>query len=248
MPLDRQPIRGERGAIGPIGPDVRVSLEMISRRASHGAGLFFHAVLVRFHKGDRTMPTRPFNLVYGEVHDGLIFIPEAEALELTIIHRAVRTASTWGELRGLLPGWAYEQILGGLDEAVMFDEFVEKLRAGNRSLSLREAREEFDGLSIGERFPQDIDAFTSEQIWGYLDGDWPEFPVKRMLDWVPKAIKQKFGQMEDTLLNGEQLHFEVEDEAEIVKAFGGAGYTCSRDGDLVYWACGGNSATVEPEE
>jgi hypothetical protein len=203
----------------------------------------FAYFLVRFHKGDRTVPKQPIKLVYGEIHDGLIFIPEAEALELTIIHRAVRTASTWGELRGLLPEWAYEQILGSLDEAVMFDEFVEKQRTGNRYLSLSEAREEFAELSIGERFPEDSDTFTPNQIFGYLDGDWPEFPAKRMLDWVPKAIKQKFGQMEDTLLNGEQLHFDLEHEEQIVKALKRRGCTCTKDQDLVYWACGGESAS-----
>jgi hypothetical protein len=63
-----------------------------------------------------------------------------------------------------------------------------------------------------------------------------------MLDWVPKVIKQKFGQMEDTLLNGEQLHFDLEQEEQIVKAIKRQGYSCTRNQDLVYWACGCESA------
>jgi hypothetical protein len=66
-----------------------------------------------------------------------------------------------------------------------------------------------------------------------------------MLDWVPREIKNRFGTLEDTLLNGEQLHFEVEDEPKIVRAFRKAGYICERNSDLVYFACGGESANVQ---
>jgi hypothetical protein len=200
-----------------------------------------------FKKGDRTISQRP-KLVYGEVNEGLLFIPEAEALELTIVHGAVRSASTWGELRGLLPEWAYEQILGGMDEAVTFEEFVEKLRAVGGSLSLSEAREEFDELSIGERFPQDSDPFVPEQIWGYVDGDWPEFPAKRMLDWVPDEIQEEFGEQLSALLNGVQLHFDLEFERELIAAFERYGYACKRNEDLVWWACGGTVSDVLKSE
>src|SRR5262249_10760923 len=151
---------------------------------------------------------------------------------------------TWGELRRLLPEWAYEQILGGMDEAVTFEEFVEKLRAGNRSLSLSEAREEFDELSVGARFPQETDPFAPEQLWGYVDGYWPEFPAKRMLDWVPDEIQEEFSERVSTMLNGEQLHFDTSLEQELIAAFVRHGYACKRNEDLVYWACGGIASDV----
>src|SRR5262245_12983942 len=190
--------------------------EKSSPNASHLVTLtwpFHAALLVRFHKKEiASMSRQRTKIVYGDYGNGLIFIPESEAFDLAVIHRAVRTASTWGALRRLLPEWAYEEILDGIrrNGAMTFDGFLAEVRADNPHLSLSEAREEFDELHIGceGRFPQETDPFTQQQISHYDEGDWPEFPAKRMLDWVPKPIQDKFGEYVGTWLSGDQLHFE----------------------------------------
>jgi hypothetical protein len=192
-----------------------------------------------------SMSEQRTKLVYGDWGNGVIFIPESEALDLTVIHRAVRTASTWGELRRLLPDWAYEHILAwDMKEAVTFEEFLKKRRARNRCLSLSEAREEFEELDIGwgGRFPQDTDEFAPSYINGYAEGDWPEYPAKRMLDWVPQPIQKKYGEYVGTWLSGDQLHFEGHLEKRLVRAFRKFGFSCKKNEELVWWACGGDSA------
>jgi hypothetical protein len=55
-------------------------------------------------------------LVYGDVEGGLVFVGEQKAREQVVIYEALGTASTWGELREILPADARMQLAGFFDE------------------------------------------------------------------------------------------------------------------------------------
>lgn len=40
-------------------------------------------------------------MVYGDISDGLVFLPEQEAVELAQLHEALQQAETWGEFKTL---------------------------------------------------------------------------------------------------------------------------------------------------
>lgn len=77
--------------------------------------------------------------------------------------------------------------------------------------------------------PSDGDLCRAESIFGYEDGDWPEWAAQRMLDWVPASISQQFGTVDDSVLNGSFLHFDPADRAEVVAALESAGFKCQED-------------------
>jgi len=70
------------------------------------------------------------------------------------------------------------------------------------------------------------------------DGDWPAWPAQQMLDWVPKAIQQKYGSIGSSHLNGECLTLAPREERQIIAAFRRVGYRCTRDDRLVQRASG----------
>jgi hypothetical protein len=146
------------------------------------------------------------DLVHGEIDDYLVFIPRTEALRLVAVHRAINTSRTWGELKQSMPAGAYEQVV--------------KL--------LREDQE------LPASWEPDAGAeFEADNIPGFTDRDWPEWPAQDALTWVPRDMQERFGRKDASVANGDYLELAVEHEAAIVTAFGEHGYTCTRDQELV---------------
>ncbi len=88
-------------------------------------------------------------VVYGEIQDGLVFIPVEEARELAGLREALGTSKTWGEFRARVPKERYEEALERLPQ--------------------NEEREE--GEEVEEPAPEA--RFAPEEIGGFADGDWP---------------------------------------------------------------------------
>ena len=153
-------------------------------------------------------------LVYGEMPDwGLVFIPEREALEVAQVHRAIWDAETWGELKASITPGRWRQIISA---SFLDDE---------------------------EPVPADDDPFDSQQLWGYGDGLWPEWPAQRQLVWMPKGIQERFGVVDTGSPNGEALVIDPACESQIVAALKKAGYVCMRDDHLVELASGQSERT-----
>jgi hypothetical protein len=80
--------------------------------------------------------------------------------------------------------------------------------------------------SPGKPFdPGDIDA--------YCAGDWPERPIFSMLGWMPQEIVDKYGEVIETLLDGEYLIIRPENERHVVKALREVGYIVKKNDKLV---------------
>jgi hypothetical protein len=187
-------------------------------------------------------------LVYGVITRGslgfdeaeLVFIPQERAQELAIIHRALGSAPTWGELRDRLPPSAYDELLSvsGAAERPGFDEFYTEERESRPSLTRDDAVREYKALSTEERRPEPEDAFAAGDIGAICEGDWPGWTNQEMLGWVPGEIQERYGIFGDSRLNGDFLSFRAKDERELVAAFEQQGYACIRDDDLVRLASG----------
>lgn len=158
---------------------------------------------------------RPLNefreVVYGEVPDGLVFVPRTHALELKVLHAALNRVKTWGEFRVLVGRARYE-------------EAVERFT--------------HEGEEEGAREPAPEEAFDAERILGYADGDWPEWPAQMMFDWLPAEVQQEFGSPQPTLISGDYLWLPLDHEKRVVAAMKVRGYSCTRDDDLVREASG----------
>jgi hypothetical protein len=177
-------------------------------------------------------------VVYGEIEDYLVFLRKSDAVELSACRQALRSSKTWGEFRTRISADAYSELMEFMDDAVDFLEFCWEALESDPDLTLDEVRSEYLKLPIGERLAEDEDAFSQEHVpWTY-DGDWPRWPAQEMLRWVPKEIQERYGTVEDSVLNGEFLTFDPSDERRIVAAFKRSGYLCVRDNRLVERASG----------
>ncbi len=177
-------------------------------------------------------------VVYGEINESLVFIKKKDAQRIWACHRALGTAKTWGEFRSLVDPESYNRLIEVMDASVDFEAFCEEQPKSEPGLTPEEAKAEFMKMSIGDRLPEDSDAFSQDHVpWTY-DGDWPDWPAKKMLNWVPESIQEQYGTIESSMLNGEFLTFACSDARKIAAAFRRAGYRCVRNDKLVERASG----------
>ena len=149
-------------------------------------------------------------LVLGPIPHGLVVAPRPEAERLAALHRALSASSTWGEF------------LGALSAA--------NRRAFERHLAPYVEDDDFD-------LPPDGAAFAPEQIPGFSDGDWPAWPPRQALAWVPDDVRA-LGRVEQTVHNGPYLVFDPDAADLVTAALQAAGYEVERDDALVDAACG----------
>lgn len=80
--------------------------------------------------------------------------------------------------------------------------------------------------------------FDRDAVPGYADGDWPDWPAQRMLDWVPEPVRARFGRTSDSVLNGPFLELDPKRGDEIAEALQRHGFQVSQDAELVARASG----------
>jgi hypothetical protein len=54
----------------------------------------------------------------------------------------------------------------------------------------------------GDFHPKSSDPFTADWVPGYADGDYPPWIQQEMGEYLPKEILERFGTLNDTILNG----------------------------------------------
>lgn len=92
--------------------------------------------------------------------------------------------------------------------------------------------------------PSDPDRCELDVVPGFADGDWPEWPAKLMLDWMPSDIAERYGHREDTTISGQYLAIDPKFEQEVVAAVEKNGWVCTKDEALVCQASGVASSTM----
>ena len=155
------------------------------------------------------------DFVYGPIGDNLVFMPRPAAERLRAVREALNTSRTWGEFKQAMPADSYQHVV-----ELMREQAEEDLSDDDEELP--------DNWEPGAET-----AFEAEQIPGFADGDWPEWPAQEALEWVPTDIQRRFGVESASVLSGDYLTLNIEHEAAIVAAFVEHGYTCSRDDTLL---------------
>lgn len=154
-------------------------------------------------------------LIYGDGGEGLVFLERGYAEDIAMFREALFRASTWGELRERVPQQRYEETV---------EQWMESKR-------------EDEEMQIPP--PSAEDPFVSSEIWGYEDGDWPEFAPRMMDVWLAEEIIQQYGGYVYPTLNAEYPLIDSENEQKIVSLLETEGYTCTRDDELAWNATWG---------
>lgn len=147
-------------------------------------------------------------LVYGKVERSLVFIDRAHAIELAAIWRAIGSASTWGELRALMPEKRYAALV------VARTEDGEEIPSDDAP---------FTGYDIPGVADGDYPEWPAQEMLMWVPQD---------------ILDRSFCQVKDSVFNGRFLILDPSRETEIVDAFQAVGFECVKDQALVSFAAG----------
>lgn len=89
-----------------------------------------------------------------------------------------------------------------------------------------------------EEEPANDARFDASVIPGYGDGDWPEWLHQDALDWMPSDLIERYGSVEDSVLNGRMLEIDASVGDDVARELEGRGFSCARDDEAVSLATG----------
>lgn len=175
-------------------------------------------------EGGAGSPNTGVELVYGNGGEGSVFLERGYAEDIRDFRNALYKAATWGELRDM----------AGEDR---YQETLEAWKAHELDRLMDEEDLEEDEVEVS--LPKPEDEFDADSIWGYSDGDWPEFAPRMMDEWVDAGIIREYGWNIQTTISGEYPVIDPGEEETVVSLLEEQGYVCTPDSDLVWNAVWG---------
>jgi hypothetical protein len=118
-----------------------------------------------------------------------------------------------------------------LENARTWGEFLDAVRGD--VATMRELAAKF-----GEEVPAREVQFDPNDIYGFADGDWPVWPLQKMLEWLPDSMQQ-LGTVQTTAINGLMLEIDPDLVDDVIEALAAEGFEGYEDpGATVQTACG----------
>jgi hypothetical protein len=118
----------------------------------------------------------------------------------------------------------------GLQDAVTWADLLQRIR--DEPQLLRDLRERY-----GEDLPDGTEPFDADEIAGFADGNWPAYPKREMVRWLPESIVA-LGVVSPTLFGGDFMQIDAARRRDVILGLRRLGSTCREDDDLVARACG----------
>ncbi|WP_026453288.1 hypothetical protein [Saccharomonospora iraqiensis] len=145
------------------------------------------------------------SLVYGHVdmHDCLAVADADTAYAEAREITAIAQARTWGEARK-----------------------VKSVHATN-PVTLIEEDEDPAELAAED------EPFNIVELGMIADGDWPPMVASRALELLPDPVRARFGELVDTVHNGDYLEIPVEYEDAFVAELRAHGFSVTRDDNVI---------------
>lgn len=145
-------------------------------------------------------------LFYKETRGSLVFSTPAAAERVSQIHCALR-ASTWGEMKMLLPPGELQI----LESSFPLDE---------------------DGII---ELPADDATDPSDYVPGFTDGDYPQWLQAEQDRLLPHDLLGRFGIRETSVLNGDFWTIDPSNEAALITELQARGIEAQRRDDLNFY-------------
>lgn len=186
-------------------------------------------------------------VVYGAWGEGLVFLYRDHAEDLALLHQVLYEAKIWGDLWSRLPRARFQEIwetIESNEDRRDFWDYWEELKEEEfygddpTRVSLVEGQRRYRELPVDERHPIADDPFDAHAIWGFGEGDYPEWPARGMLSWIPEEIQGRYGEVRSSVHNGEFLVLDPGSEAMIVASLAPHGFNCLLDQALIERAHG----------
>lgn len=118
-----------------------------------------------------------------------------------------------------------------LEHAITWEEFLRDIGTDADTLA-------YLADSLGPDLPAGDEAFAPDDIPGFAEGDWPVWPQRRMMTWLPGSVLT-LGSIHQTLLNGPYLQLDEASQELVISTLRRAGFECFPDTEgLLDRACG----------
>lgn len=158
------------------------------------------------------------DLVFREAPhmSSLVFTSLDRAVEVNRLHRAIESSETWGDFRRKIGPDEYARLYEGAFDPPDPDEDPEEI--------------DEDRLE-----PADDEPFSSDNVPGYSDGDYPPWLATEINRYLPTDILQRFGRRDSSILNGAFYKIEITQREAILKALTDVGFTVEEREDLKFW-------------
>lgn len=172
------------------------------------------------------------DLVYGKFGlDGVAILPRNVADHLSELSEALSTP-TWGDLRRIARPEVYAEIVAYAGYGDL-DDFMAHLDTGTpvpgaRNTALRQFLE-----IQNDPLPDDDEPFDGYSIPACADGDFPPSPKLLMMDYLPRDVIDRYGDVYETNFNGTFVELPADKLAEILSDLRASGYTCTEDQTLI---------------
>ncbi len=145
-------------------------------------------------------------LFYKEARGSLVFAAPDVAERVSQIHHALR-ASTWGEMKSLLPSGELQKM----------EPYFSEDEEGNPEI------------------PSDETLNPSDYVPGFSDGDYPLWLQAEQDRLLPHDLLERFGIRETSVLNGDFWTIDPANEAALITELQARGVEAQRRDDLDFY-------------
>lgn len=171
---------------------------------------------------------RENTLVYGEVNNNLIIIPETQAKSWARRWNAIQNAKTWGDFIDLTSQEDFDELIFEILETLGHEALFPQYQMGE-DLSLY-----ITDLVL----PQAEDPFTTDLLPGYDQGEYMPHPAQEIIAWLPEELQENIGELQLDETAGFIYFIQPEQKELVLSSLQAAGFITRHDEVLVRLASG----------
>jgi hypothetical protein len=149
----------------------------------------------------------------------LVFASQKEAERVHQIHCAIESSKTWGEFKSRMPPQDFEEVV---------TRWLE-----NRSEMGNDDEEE--GVQLGPGYPKASTPFSSDEVPGYNDGDYPSWLQQDLDQYLPDEVLSELGQYATSCLQGGFWEIPRSSGRRLLEYLRLHGYSPVKRPDLRFW-------------
>lgn len=174
------------------------------------------------------MGAAEITLVYGNINNNLVILPEADALVLSKKWHAIHTAATWQDFIDLTSQEIFEDLILEILETLGHEALFPNYLMG----------EDLSSYITDLHLPQPEDPFTTSIMPGFEEGEFMPNPAQEIIAWLPDDLQEHLGEIVLDDESGFIYRIDPEQTPLVVASLQAAGYATRLDQALVELACG----------
>lgn len=167
-------------------------------------------------------------LIYGQLNDTLVFVPEEHAQALAQKWRAILRSKTWQDFIDFTSQEVFDDLMFEILEVLGYEKLYTNYLQG----------EDLSTYVPDLYLPQPSDAFTTDILPDFEQGDYMPILEQEIIAWLPDDLMDNIGELKYD--ENHDFYYDINPEMQnmVVQTFEAAGYACTQNQILVQEASG----------